>query len=528
MSQIFLPTPPDDGEIYSYLGPQQRWVLLGIAVSYLFTATSLFLFSLRHPLLWMFLVVLGANMIAWSLALLDGQRSRRTTRTSHRLLVHGYRPHHYPSVDVLLPTCGEDFDILRNTYRHVAAMRWHGPISVYVLDDSDRPEVAALAATYGFHYDVRDDRPHLKKSGNINHGYRVSNGEFIAVFDADFCPRDDFLYHLMPYFADPDTAIVQSPQYFRTTESMGWLEKAAGAAQELFYRWIQPSRDADHAAICCGSCVVYRRHALRRLDGFPRMEHSEDMFTSIELSKFGWQTAYVPVNLATGASPDTVTAYVNQQYRWAMGNLELLVDRRFHRRRMPLRTRLCFWNGFASYIVNAVNVFAVPIPAIIMATAYADQVRPWHMVAFIPTLWVWFVLLPAAHKTKWRLNVVRAQLLYSYTHVVAIWHLIRKRTASWTPTGTTKKRNRLATTVARLTVVWSSITLLSLWGSLIWAAAQYDPYAFWPAAVFICIHTVLHAPLIGAAWKTLRPVPAEPPTTTDSLAHREKAHAIAN
>ncbi|MFC4337929.1 glycosyltransferase [Salininema proteolyticum] len=512
-----LPAPPDDRELYYYLGPQRRWVLLGIAGSYLFTAASLFLFSLRTPLLWPFLAVLGVNLVAWTLALLDGQRTRRVTEEGHKLLLANYRPGTAPSVDVLLPTCGEDFDILRNTYRHVAALDWDGPVDVHVLDDADRAEVKALAENYGFHYSVRDDRPRWKKAGNINHGYRLGDGEFIAVFDADFCPRPDFLRHLMPYFGDEDTAIVQSPQHFRTTSGMGWLEKAAGAAQELFYRWIQPSRDADDAAICCGSCVVYRREALKELDGFPRMDHSEDMFTSIELSKTGWQTAYVPVNLATGASPDTTSAYVNQQYRWAMGNLELLADKGFHRRPMKLRTRLCFWNGFASYIVNAVNVFAVPIPAIIMAAAYADQVRPWHMLAFMPTLWVWFVLLPAAHNTKWRLGVVRAQLLYSYTHVVALAHLLRRRTATWSPTGITKGRNKLATTVARLTMTWSSLTLLALWGSLLYGAATTQPLNYWPAAVFIAIHTVLHAPLIAEAWRTLHPPASEEPDSPTPL-----------
>ena len=59
----------------------------------------------------------------------------------------------------------------------------------------------------------------------------------------------------MPYFADPAIGIVQSPQCFDTDGSMNWIERAAGSAQEWFFRWIQPSRDASDAAICCGSAV---------------------------------------------------------------------------------------------------------------------------------------------------------------------------------------------------------------------------------------------------------------------------------
>jgi hypothetical protein len=31
----------------------------------------------------------------------------------------------------------------------------------------------------------------MKKAGNLRHGHERSDGEFIAIFDADFCPRRD-------------------------------------------------------------------------------------------------------------------------------------------------------------------------------------------------------------------------------------------------------------------------------------------------------------------------------------------------
>jgi hypothetical protein len=106
----------------------------------------------------------------------------------------------------------------------------------------------------------------------------LSSAEVIAILDADFCPRPDFLRHLVPYLASPEVGIVQSPQCFDTAASMGWIERAAGAAQESFFRWIQPSRDASDAAICCGSNAIYRRAAPppaeRRVRGAQRPECS--------------------------------------------------------------------------------------------------------------------------------------------------------------------------------------------------------------------------------------------------------------
>ncbi|WP_020520597.1 glycosyltransferase family 2 protein [Catelliglobosispora koreensis] len=494
-------TAPLDDELYWYFGPQRRWVLLCVSASYTFTAVTLFLFSLRHPALWVFLAVLAVNIVAWSMSLLDGQKSRRLTKQSHEILVRGWKPDAKPSVDVFLPSAGEDFHILRNTYEHVSKLDWDGELTVWVLDDAASPLVKTLASTYGFRYLSRPDRGHLKKAGNLNHGYQHSDADLIVIFDADFCPRPDFLSHLVPYFEDPTVGIVQSPQCFDTRPEMNWIERAAGAAQEMFFRWLQPSRDADDAAICCGTNAVYRRAALDAIGGFPKLEHSEDMFTGIEMRKVGWRTQYVPVLLAKGLSPDTLTAFVNQQYRWCMGNLELMVDKSFHRTKLPLRVRLAFWNGFASYFVNAVNVFTIPLPAIIMLWFYPGDIRPWHMLPFLAPAWIWFVLLPAVSKTRWRFEVTRAQMLYALVHAVAIVHLIKRRQAEWVPTGAKAKKSPLARTVSILAIVWFTASNVAGWAGLLNVGWQNG----WATTFFLAVNTYLAVPLVRDAWRTLRP-----------------------
>lgn len=496
-------SPPLDEELYWYFGPQRRWVLLCVSASYTFTAVTLFLFSLRHPALWAFLAVLALNIVAWSLSLVDGQKQRRLTRRSHELQV--LAGHRRDAVDVFLPSAGESLDILRNTYTFVKRLEWAGPLKVWVLDDAGSTQVRDVATEFGFEYRSRPDRGHLKKAGNLNFGFRESRGDLIVIFDADFAPRPDFLKHLVPYFDDPTVGIVQSPQCFDTNPEQPWIERAAGAAQELFFRWLQPSRDADDAAICCGTNAVYRRKALEVIDGFPKLEHSEDMFTGIELRKHGFRVQYVPVLLAKGLSPSTLTAFVNQQYRWCMGNLELMMNRSFHRMRLPWRVRLAFWNGFASYFVNAINIFTIPLPAIIMLWFYPDDVRPWHMLPFLAPAWVWFVLLPAVSKTRWRLEVTRAQMLYSLVHAVAIVHLLKRRQAAWVPTGAMAKRSPLARTVSKLAIAWFMLSNLAGWLGLL----HTDLSRSWAAVFFLLVNTYLAVPLVIDAWRTLDPFKKE-------------------
>jgi len=504
-----LPAPPDDDELYWYFGPQRRWVLLCSALSFVFTAITLFLFSLRTPALWVFLIVLALNLVGLLFSLADGQRQRRLTRAGHEVLIRAWSPERAPSVDVFLPTCGEPLDVLCNAYHHVARVRWRGELTVYVLDDADDPAVAALAREHGFRYVVRPDRGRLKKAGNLNHALTAATGEVVAILDADFCPRPDFLDHLVPYLADPTVGIVQSPQFFDTDETMSWLQRAAGAAQEWFFRWVQPSRDAADAAICCGSNAVYRRTALDEIGGFAKLDHSEDMYTGLEMLGRGYRTLYVPVLVAKGISPESLPAYVNQQYRWAMGNLHLLSGHELGRVGAAWRTRICYYNGVIGYLIMAVNVFAAPIPPLIMLAGYPEQVRPWHVLPLLAPLWVWFVLLPAVSRTRWRIEVIRANYLVAFAAGTALAHTLRGRSADWVPTGAGGGRSALARRIARLAVLWLGTTTTAAVLALGADLARFGPARFWGVAGYVAVTVYLTVPLIKDLIPTLgggRPV----------------------
>jgi cellulose synthase/poly-beta-1,6-N-acetylglucosamine synthase-like glycosyltransferase len=185
-----------------------------------------------------------------------------------------------PTVDIFLPVCLEPLDILRNTWSYVARIEYPGEITVHVLDDGDQADVKALALSFGFTYMVREDRPRLRKAGNLRWGFAHSSAEFFSIFDADFCPRSDFLTEIMPeHLADTTTAIVQTPQFFRTTPEQTWVERGAGATQELFYRVVQVNRNKWGASICVGSNAVYRREAFEIVGGTAEIGFSEDVHT---------------------------------------------------------------------------------------------------------------------------------------------------------------------------------------------------------------------------------------------------------
>ncbi|MFJ9516827.1 glycosyltransferase family 2 protein [Kitasatospora sp. NPDC101801] len=506
MTVHHLPQPPSDQELYWYFGPQRRWVLICTSLAFVFTAATMLTFSLRTPALWAFLAVLGLNLFALGLSSVNSLRQRRLTRQSHEVLVSAWSPAQLPTVDLYLPTCGEPLDVLENAYRAVAAVDWPDALTVWVLDDGDRTEVAALAAEFGYEYVVRPNRGHLKKAGNLNHALTLSGAEYIAILDADFAPRPDFLRHLVPYFADPRIGIVQSPQCFDTDETMGWIQRAAGSAQEWFFRWIQPSRDASDAAICCGSNAVYRRTAIDAADGFAKLEHSEDLFTGLALYAQGFRTLYVPVLVAKGTSPDNLASFVNQQYRWAMGNLHLLSTPELKRIRAPWRMRLCFYEGIVGYLATAVNIFAAPLPPLVMMFWYPDQIRPWHVLPLLAPLWLWHVLLPRISRTRWRVEVIRSNVLMSVAAGAAFWHTLRGRSAAWVPTGAGRaKPGGLARQVVVVSLVWLCASVGAAAVGLALAVARNGVAPNWGLGLYLAVQAQIGIPLIRDLIGELRP-----------------------
>ncbi|MGL5857634.1 MAG: glycosyltransferase family 2 protein [Angustibacter sp.] len=493
-----LPSPPTDRERDAYLGRQHRWLLLAQAVSFAMIAYSIARFATADTRLLLFLIPMSLYAVTSVVSLLSSTRSRRISYADHRDRVSAYRPASYPSVDVFLPSAGEPLAVLRNTYQHVAQLQWPGELVVHVLDDSARPGVRDLAEASGFRYHCRPDRGRLKKAGNLRYGYQHSDGDLIVVLDADFVPRTDFLAELVPYLDEPDVGIVQSPQYFDTSSSMGWLQRCAGATQELFYRWIQPSRDRSRAAICVGTCAVYRRAALEQAGGFAQIGHSEDVHTGVNLLKAGYFLRYVPSVVAKGMCPDDLAGFLNQQYRWCTGSMSLLSDPEFHRTpELTWRQRVCFWAGFLYYISTGVNAVVAPLPALAMLWFLPEWIEPMNSIWLLGALLLWLAVLPMMMRGRWRIDVLRVQLLYSFAHAVAIWHVLLGRTREWVATGAAAGRTTpVATTVGRVVRSYAALTQGLIYLGLWRGASVYGLDRYWAMLLLATLSAYIHLPVV--------------------------------
>ena len=372
--------------------------------------------------------------------------------------------------------------MLRNTWHAVAALiaGYPGPAQAYVLDDGPCDEARSVAESLGFCYVRRPDLRAYKKSGNLRYAFARTSAEYLVIFDADFAPRPDFLAETLPYMDDPAIAIVQTPQFFRASAAQTWIENAAGAIQEVFYRAVQVARDRFDAAICVGTSAVYRRAALEPQGGPTLIPYAEDVHTGLDVRRAGWSVVYLPIVLSAGSCPDNLDAFVRQQYRWCTGNAGIVFSRRLWDIPMAIPARLTYISGFFYYAYTGLLCFFGPlhphrharVPARPDPAAELHHPRPGHDLRVRPVP----AVAPVGYgPSVWPLGVARG-----WAHVFAIWDSARGRTMGWHPTrtpGSALRRFRLWVTgwSGGMAMLWA---VLAIWRTVTLGSAQFAVLVF--------------------------------------------------
>jgi cellulose synthase (UDP-forming) len=429
--------PPNAREKHLYIDRALPYLATAVIVGFLAASASQVMFEVNSGI-WPFAIFTLTGAVAFGLSIPSSFTGRGFDLAAHQEKVRVWRPATWPSVDIYLPVCGEPLNVLNNTWTAVFKLiqEYPGWAHAYVLDDADDPQTGVLAAEFGFSYVVREDRPWMKKSGNLRYAFQRTRGEFFVILDADFAPRADFLAETLPYFDDPSLAIVQTPQYFRVTPEMAWVEQAAGAVQELFYRAIQVTRAKLGSSICVGSCAVYRRKALEPQGGTTLIAYAEDVHTGLDVQRAGWRLTYLPVLLSTGRCPGKLNAFFRQQYRWALGSTSTVLARKLWSVPMTIRARSCYLSGFSYYLFTAMTVFAVPLIPVILLIFQPRSISPLNSGLIVVAMLTSMTVLPLWHRCRYDLRAVLPLIrVRNWAHAFAIWDYLRRKPMEWEASG---------------------------------------------------------------------------------------------
>lgn len=238
-----------------------------------------------------------------------------------------------PMVSIHVPVCNEPPEMVRRTLSALARLDYPN-FEVIVLDNNTRKaalwrpvraQCRALGPRFRFyHY----PRLHGFKGGALNRALKhtAPGAAIVAVVDADYTVARDWLKALTPHFADPDIGVVQAPQDYRDGQDRPFKSccfwEYAG-----FFRIGMVRRNEADAIIQHGTMTLIRREALRKAGGWAEWCITEDAELGLRLAHDGWKSAYVAQSFGRGVTPDSLTAYKAQRFRWVYGAMQILKRR---------------------------------------------------------------------------------------------------------------------------------------------------------------------------------------------------------
>lgn len=340
-----------------------------------------------------------------------------------------------PSVDVFLPVAGEELDVLEQTWDGVKNLDYKN-YKVYVLDDKGDEQVEAMAKRYGFKYLSRPNKGEYKKAGNLIYGYENSDGEFVLVLDADFVPHKDFLRETIPYMQDEKIGIVQTPQYFETSDRVherSSIEYGGGNVVENFYKFDLLSRNSFGAAMCVGTSALYRRKAVLEAGGPPKVWDTEDVRQGLLITQKGYRVWYLPIILSIGLSPDTPDRYFKQHNRWCFGSLGMYTESYYWKAKIPFFARFIYLVNPTHYLSEGLSpLFNIHLPILLLL--HYDTLHWTNFLWFLPYIIMDRIILRST-KTKLGTSIAAYNNIFTYLYTIINNILLKFEKLNWEPAG---------------------------------------------------------------------------------------------
>ena len=294
-------------------------------------------------------------------------------------------PSEWPRVTVQLPVYNEVHTVER-LLRATAALDYpRDRLQIQVLDDScdaTRELAARLAVDLqrqgmDIVHLTRAERSGFK-GGALAAGLAIARGEFVAILDADFVPSPDFLKCVLPQFAHPDVGCVQT-RWGHLNRDYSPLTQAQALALDGHFVVEQAAR--SHSGLLLnfnGSAGIWRRECIEDAGGWAGDTLTEDLDLSYRAQLRGWRIAYRPDVVVPAELPVQMSAFKQQQARWAQGSIQTTLK-------------------LGQLLLRSTRSWAVKLEAILHLTGYVA-----HPLILITGL----LTLPMRALHSWALGIV--------------------------------------------------------------------------------------------------------------------------
>jgi cellulose synthase/poly-beta-1,6-N-acetylglucosamine synthase-like glycosyltransferase len=201
-------------------------------------------------------------------------------------------------------------------------------MEIQVLDDSTDETVNIVAAAVEQKKRQGFDIQHIRrrnregfKAGALKEGLKIAKGEYIAIFDADFIPRKDFLRKTLSFFGENVGMVQTRWEHLNSDYSM--LTKAQALALDGHFVIEQSVRNkAGFFINFNGTGGIWKKSCIEDAGNWHADTLTEDLDLSYRAQLNGWKFVFLKDFTSPAELPSEMSALKSQQFRWTKGAIE--------------------------------------------------------------------------------------------------------------------------------------------------------------------------------------------------------------
>lgn len=250
-------------------------------------------------------------------------------KRNYRRRKRKYKSQDLPYVTIQLPMYNEKYVAERLINSACAVDYPQDRLEIQVLDDStDETTFIArsLVEKYrelGFnivllHRKVRKGY----KAGALDAGLKKAQGEFVAIFDADFIIPRNFIKKTIPYFNDANVGAVQT-RWGHINRNYSILTLGQAVALDGHFYIEQNIRSRRNFFLNFnGTGGIWRKSAILDAGGWQDDTLTEDLDLSYRAQLKGWKIEFISDIVCPCEVPIDFNGFRKQQFRWTKGAFE--------------------------------------------------------------------------------------------------------------------------------------------------------------------------------------------------------------
>ena len=299
-----------------------------------------------------------------------------------------------PKVTIQLPVFNELY-VMERLLDNIVELDYPShKLEIQVLDDSTDESVESTAKQIKSLQKRGFDIQHIRrtkrvgfKAGALREGLKIAKGEFIAIFDADFLPKSDWLKRTIPFFKDLEIGVVQT-RWSHINRDYSLLTKVQAFALDAHFTLEQVGRNSKgHFINFNGTAGVWRKDCILDAGNWEGDTLTEDLDLSYRAQLKDWKFKYLEDVETPAELPVVISAARSQQFRWNKGgaeNFRKMIFKVFSNKTLPLKTKI---HGMlhllnSTMFLNVLIVGVLSIPMLYIKNEYAHLKAYFYVMSF--------------------------------------------------------------------------------------------------------------------------------------------------